>query len=219
MVLALPEPKAIQYTPQATFNNIHGNRIDTTQALEAAARVYMDAEYTTGGNRMEAIVTSLLITRWQRVHKDMIGDISWIATYRSDPEDFGECRPNLRGLTTDRQNTLAAGTYRQLVLHLEVPGLATLLDAQEGRSVRQAGIAIQSKLTEHIRSTDHQRGWRRAREYHRKDARREHATAQLSDPSEYVTEDTDRGSLDEKIDGLPPTDTGFRHTSAYELSS
>jgi hypothetical protein len=71
MVLAIPEPKAIQYTPQATFGNIHGNRIDTAQALEGAARVYMDAEYTTGGNRMEAIVTSILITRWQRVHEDI----------------------------------------------------------------------------------------------------------------------------------------------------
>jgi hypothetical protein len=45
LALALPEPKAIQYAPQATFNNIHGNRIDTAQALEAAARIYMDAEY------------------------------------------------------------------------------------------------------------------------------------------------------------------------------
>jgi hypothetical protein len=82
MVLALPEAKTIQYTPQATFDNIHGGRIDTAQALEAAARVYMDAEYATGGNRMEAIVTSILITRWQRVHDDMIGDIAWIAIYR-----------------------------------------------------------------------------------------------------------------------------------------
>jgi hypothetical protein len=88
--------------------------------------------------------------------------------------------------------------YRQLVLHLEIPGITTLLDAQEGRSVRQAGIAIQSKLTEHIRSTDHQRSWRRARECYRKDARRERMAAQLSDPHEYVTEDTGRGGLDEK---------------------
>ena len=82
-------------------------------------------------------------------------------------------------------------TYRQMALHLEIPGITTLLDAQEGRSVRQAGIAIQSKLTEHIRSTDHQRSWRRAREYHRrKDARRERMAAQLSDPHEYVTQRT-----------------------------
>ena len=116
-----------------------------------------------------------------------------------------------------QQNTLAEETYRQLVLNLEIPGLTTLLDAQEGRSVRQAGIAIQSKLTEHIRSTDHQRSSRRAREYHRKDAQREHATAQLSDPSEYVTEDTGRGSLDEKK--MAYRETGFRHTSAYGRSS
>jgi hypothetical protein len=35
IVLALPEAKTIQYTPQATFDNIHGDRIDTAQALEA----------------------------------------------------------------------------------------------------------------------------------------------------------------------------------------
>jgi hypothetical protein len=81
MVLALPEAKTIQYTPQATFDNIHGDRIDTAQALEVAARVYMNTEYATGGDRMEAIVTSILITRWQRVHDDMIGDIAWIAIY------------------------------------------------------------------------------------------------------------------------------------------
>ena len=44
---------------------------------------------------MEAIVTSILITRWQRVHEDMIGDIAWIATYRNDYKDFGDCRPNM----------------------------------------------------------------------------------------------------------------------------
>jgi hypothetical protein len=84
MVLALPEAKTIQYTPQAAFGNIHGDMIATEQALEAAARVYMDSEYATGGDRMEAIVTSLLIARWQRVHDDMIGDIAWIAIYRDD---------------------------------------------------------------------------------------------------------------------------------------
>jgi hypothetical protein len=31
-----------------------------------------------------------------------------------------------------------------------------LLEAQEGRTVRQASIAIQSKPTEHIRTTDYQ---------------------------------------------------------------
>jgi hypothetical protein len=92
MALALPEAKTIQYTPQAAFGNIHGDMIATEQALEAAARVYMDSEYTTGGNRMEAIVTSLLVARWQRVHDDMIGDIAWIAIYRDDHTEFGDCR-------------------------------------------------------------------------------------------------------------------------------
>ncbi len=68
MVLALPEATTTRYTPQATFDNIHGDTIATEQALEATARVYMDSEYATGGNRMEAIVTSLLRARWQRVH-------------------------------------------------------------------------------------------------------------------------------------------------------
>ena len=118
---------------------------------------------------------------------------------------------------TCQRNDLLKETYRQLVLHLEIPGITMLLDAQEGRSVRQAGIAIQSKLTEHIRSTDHQRSWRRAREYHRKDAWRERATAQLSDPREYMSQKT-------RIEGALtrrrwPTETGFRHTSAYGLSS
>jgi hypothetical protein len=77
MVLALPEAETIRYTPQATFVNIHGQRVDTAQALEAAARTYMDGEYTTGGDRKEAAVTSLITTRWQRVHRDMIGDAAW----------------------------------------------------------------------------------------------------------------------------------------------
>ena len=123
----------------------------------------------------------------------------------------------MRGLTTEQRDARAAETYRQLVLHLEVPGLAVLLDAQEGRSVRQAGIAIQSKLAERIRVTDHQRSLRRVMEYHRKDVQRGHAVAQLSDPSEYVTEDASRGALDEQR--MAYTDTGFRHTSTYGLSS
>jgi hypothetical protein len=76
--------------------------------------------------------------------------------------------------------------YRRLVLHLEIPGLITLLEAQEGRTVGQAGIAIQSKPTEHIRITDHQRRRRRATEYHRSDMLRDHMVTQLSDPAEYV---------------------------------
>jgi hypothetical protein len=89
--------------------------------------------------------------------------------------------------------------YRQLALHLEIPGLVTLLEAQEGRTVHQAGIAIQSKLTEHIRITDYQRWRRRAIEYHRSHEHREHMVIQLSNPREYTGEGVaDRGSLDEK---------------------
>ena len=124
----------------------------------------------------------------------------------------------MRGLTTEQRDARAAETYRQLVLHLEVPGLAVLLDAQEGRSVRQAGIAIQSKLTEHIRVTDHQRSMRRVMEYHRKDAQRGHAVAQLSDPSEYDTEDAYRGPLDEQgmAYRLPTQDSGIpAHTDCH----
>ena len=156
MVLALPRPKAIQYTSQATFANIHGSRIDTAQALEAAARVYMDEEYTTGGNRTEAIVTSLLTTRWQRVHEDMIGDIAWIAIYSDDHKGFGECRPDMRGLTTEQRNARAAETYRQLVLHLEVPGLAVLLNAQkrDDRSARLESLSSRSsRSTSESRTT------------------------------------------------------------------
>jgi hypothetical protein len=128
----------------------------------------------------------------------MIGDIAWIAIYRDDHKEFGECRPDLQMIAPDERSGPMEEAYRQLVLHLEIPSIITLLDAQEGRSVRQAGIAIQSKLTEHIRSTDHQRSWRRAREYYRKEARHERMAAQLSDPREYVTEDKGRGGLDEK---------------------
>ena len=133
----------------------------------------------------------------------MIGDIAWIAICRDDHKDFGECRPDMRRIAPCQRGALMEEAYRQLVLHLEIPGLAMLLDAQEGRSVRQAGIAIQSKLTEHIRSTDHQRSWRRAREYHRKDAWRERTAAQLSDPREYVTKDADRGGLPRQDSDLP----------------
>jgi hypothetical protein len=122
----------------------------------------MDGEYTTGGDRTEAIVTNLLTTRWQRVHEDTIGDVAWKAIYSADHQGSGECRPDMRILTTEERNACAAEKYRQLVLHLEIPGLAVLLNAQEGRSVRQAGIAIQSKLTEHIRITDRQRSTRAA---------------------------------------------------------
>ena len=122
MVLALPEAETIRYTPHATFVNIHGQRADTAQALDAAARTYMDGEYTTGGARKEATVTSLLTTRWQRVHEDMIGDAAWKAIYSADHKGSGECRPDMRTLTTEQRDARRAEKYRQLVLHLEVPG-------------------------------------------------------------------------------------------------
>jgi hypothetical protein len=150
----------------------------------------MESEYTTGGDRIEAIVTNLLIARWQQV--------AWIAIFCDDRKEYGECKPDLQMVDPDERDDPLDEAYRQLVLHLEIPGIIAMLDAQEGRSARQAGIAIQSKLTEHIRSTDHQRRWRRAREYYRSDAHCEHVAAQMSDPLEYVTGDAGRGSLDEK---------------------
>ena len=198
MILALPEAETIRYTPPATFVNIHGQRVDTEQALDAAARTYMDGEYITGGARREAVVTTLLTTRWLRVHEDVIGDAAWKAIYSTDHQGSGECRPDTRTLTKEQGDARRTVEYRRLVWHLGVPGLDVLLDAQEGRSVRQAGIAIQSKLTEHIRITDRQRRTRRVREYQRKGAGRGHEVTQLSDPSEYVTDDMYRGALDEK---------------------
>jgi hypothetical protein len=173
--------------------------VDAEQALEVTAREYMKSEYTTGGDRMESIVTTLLITRWRQVHDDMIGDIAWIAIFRDDHKEHGECRPSLTTIDPDERDRHLDEAYRRLVLHLEIPGLITLLEAQEGRTVRQTGIAIQSKLTEHIRITDHHRRRRRATEYHRSDMLRDHMATQLSDPAEYVgTGDADRGSLDEE---------------------
>ena len=143
----------------------------------------MESEYTTGGDRMESIVTPLLIARCQQVHDDMIGDIAWIAIFR---DDHKECRPRLTMIDQGERDRHLDEAYRRLVLHLKIPGLITLLEAQEGRTVRQAGIAIQSKLTEHIRITGHQRRRRRAREYYRSDALRDHMVSQLPDPREYV---------------------------------
>jgi hypothetical protein len=123
-------------------------------------------------------------------------------------------------ISPDERSGPMEEAYRQLVLHLEIPGITTLLlDAQEERSVRQAGIAIQSKLTEHIRSTDHQRSWRRAREYYRKDARRERMAAQLSDPHEYMSQRTTHGSRRprrEKDGLLPRQDSNLpAHTDCH----
>jgi hypothetical protein len=104
---------------------------------------------------MESIVTPLLIARWQQVHDVMIGDIAWISIFRDDHKEYGECRPRLTMIDTDERDRHLDEAYRRLVLHREIPGLLTLLEAQEGRAVRQAGIALHS--TEHTRITDHER--------------------------------------------------------------
>jgi hypothetical protein len=199
MVAALPEATTSTPTPQQEFSNVYGNMVDAEQALEITAQEYMASEYITGGDRMESIVTPLLIARWQQVHDDMIGDIAWIAIFRGDRKEHGECKPRLTMTDPDERNRHLDDAYRRLVLHLEITGLITLLEAQEGRAVRQAGIAIQSKLTEHIRVTDHQRRRRRAKEYYRRDGHRSHIVIQLSDPAEYIsTGVAGRGSLDEE---------------------
>jgi hypothetical protein len=105
---------------------------------------------------------------------------------------IARCKPRLAMTDPDERNRHLDGAYRRLVLHLEIPGLITLLEAQEGRTVRQAGIAIQSKLTVHNGVTDHQR--RRRRDEHRS-----HMVIQLSDPAEYIsTVAASRGSPDEE---------------------
>jgi hypothetical protein len=166
MVAALPEATTPTFTPQQGFSNVYGDMVDAEQALEVTAQEYMASEYTTGGNRMESIVTPLLIARRQQVHEDMIGDIAWIAAFRNDREEHGECRPRLAMIDPGERDRHLDDAYRRLVLHMEIPGPTALLEAQEGRTVRQAGIAIQSKLTGHIRATGHQRRRRRATGYH-----------------------------------------------------
>jgi hypothetical protein len=201
MIAELPEATSSPFIPQETFVNVYGAMVDAEQALEVTAREYMDSEYmhSTGGDRGESIVTPLLIVRWQQVHDDMVGDAAWIAIFRHDHRDHGECRPDLTMIDPGERDQRLDDAYRRLVLHLETPGFIMLLEAQEGRTVRQAGIAIQSNLTEYIRCTDHQRRRRRATEYHRRDMRHDHVVAQLSDPAEYVgTGGANRGSLDEE---------------------
>jgi hypothetical protein len=146
----------------------------------------MASEYTTGGDRMESIVALLLIARWRQIHDDIIGDVAWIAIFRNDRTDHGECRPNMEMIDPDERDGHLDAAYRQLALHLEVTGFATLLEAQEGRTVRHAGIAVQSKLTEHIRTVDHQRQRRRATEYYRSDELRDQMVIQLSNLTEYT---------------------------------
>jgi hypothetical protein len=200
MVAALPEATTATFTPQQEFANLYGNMVGAEQALEVTAQEYMASEYTTGGDRMEAIVAPLLIARWRHIHDDMIGDIAWIAIFRDDHKDYCECRPpGMTMIDPGERDRHLDDAYRQLALHLEIPGLVTLLEAQEGRTVHQAGIAIQSKLTEHIRITDYQRRRRPATEYHRSNEHREHMAIQLSNLREYTGEGVvDRGSLDEK---------------------
>ena len=65
MVAALPEATTSPPTPQQEFSNVYGNMVDAEQALEITAQEYMASEYITGGDRMESIVTPLLIARWQ----------------------------------------------------------------------------------------------------------------------------------------------------------
>jgi hypothetical protein len=65
VVAALPEATTSTLTPQQEFFNVYGNMVDAEQALEITAQEYMESEYTTGGDRMESIVTPLLIARWQ----------------------------------------------------------------------------------------------------------------------------------------------------------
>jgi hypothetical protein len=68
MVLELPKATTTPFIPQEAFLNIYGDMVDAEQALEVTARESMESEYTTGGDRMESIVTPLLIARWQQVH-------------------------------------------------------------------------------------------------------------------------------------------------------
>jgi hypothetical protein len=194
MIAELPEATNSPFIPQDTFINVYGAMVDAEQALEVAAREYMDSEYRTGGDRGESVVTPLLIIRWRQVHDDMIRDAAWVAIFRHDHRDHGECKPDLTMIDPEEREQRLDDAYLQLALHLEIPGFTLLLEAQEGRTVRQANTAIQSKLSEHIRSTDYQRRQRRVAEYNRRDIHRSHVVAQLSDPAEYVdTGDAGRG--------------------------
>jgi hypothetical protein len=120
--------------------------VEAEQALEVTAQEYMASEYTTGGDMMEAIVTPLLVVRWRQIHDDIVGDIASIAIFRGDRKQRprrmqarpGDDRPRRA------QDRHLDGAYRQLALHLKIPDLVTLLEvAQQGRTVHQAGIAIQ----------------------------------------------------------------------------
>jgi hypothetical protein len=117
-----------------------------------------------------------------------------------DHRDHGECRPDLTSVDSDMQRQHMADTYRQLVWHLEVPGLIMLLEAQEGRGRSSPGRHCDPVEAdcEYIRCMDHQRRIRRAKDYRRHVTSRSYMVAQLSDPAEYIgTWDASRGSLDE----------------------
>jgi hypothetical protein len=58
---------------------------------------------------------------------------------------------------------------------------------------------------------------RRVMEYHRKDVQSGHAVAQLSDPSEYVTEDEYRGALDEQGMAYRHRIQAYQHVRAVIL--
>jgi hypothetical protein len=88
---------------------------------------------------------------------DIVGDAAWIAVFRHDHKDHGECKPDLTMIDPEEQERCLDEAYGQLVWHLEIPGFPVLLRAQEGRTIRHASVAIQSKLSEHTRSTDYQR--------------------------------------------------------------
>jgi hypothetical protein len=99
----------------------------------------MQFEYNPGPKRGESMVTTVLIDRWLEVAVDRAGDAAYraICHYHPDHENHGNCRPKLEGVGPDKQDQYLADTYRQLVWHLEVPGFAVLLEAQEDRAVLQ----------------------------------------------------------------------------------
>jgi hypothetical protein len=198
MVAELPEATSSPAAPQ-TFFNVYGEMVRAEQALEATAREYMDSEYSTEGDRGEAIVTSLLTNRWRQVHDDIVGYAAWIAIFRHDHEDHGGCKPDLTTIAPERQEQCLDEAYGQLVWHLEIPGFSGLLRAQEGWTARHASVAIQSRLSEHIRITDCERRHRRVEECQRRGRHRAPRVIQLSDPAEFVDpEGAYRGGLDEQ---------------------
>jgi hypothetical protein len=63
-----------------------------------------------------AVVTSLLIaTRWRQVHDDIVGDVAWIAIFRHDHKDHGECKPDLTMIDPEEQVRCLDEAHGQLV--------------------------------------------------------------------------------------------------------